>query len=139
MRHIIDGYVFLSKMGFNDAARICLTHSFPLADIHAVSGEWDCSQEEIEFVSDFLSKVEFTTYDRLIQLCDAVSLPSGFCLIEKRMVDVALRYGVNSLTVEKWKAHLEIQQEFEQVIGKSIYKLLPGIVNSTFGIDLSSC
>jgi hypothetical protein len=138
MRHIIDGFVFLSNLGFDDAARICLTHSFPLINIHAVSGEWDCSKEEIGFVSDFLSKVEYSEYDRLIQLCDAIAMPTGFCLIEKRMVDVALRYGVNGLMIEKWKAHFDIKREFEQRIGESIYKLLPGIIENTFGSDLTS-
>ena len=137
-RHIIDGYFYLINKGFDGAARICLTHPFAVKKIDAISGEWDCSQEEIEFVRDYLSKIEFTAYDRLIQLCDAVAMPTGFCLIEKRMVDVALRYGVSSLTLEKWKAHLETKKEFEQLIGKSIYKLLPGIINNTFDTDLSS-
>ena len=30
MRHILDGYNFLSQLGYEDCARICLTHSFPL-------------------------------------------------------------------------------------------------------------
>jgi hypothetical protein len=132
-RHIIDGYFYLLKMGYDDAARICLTHPFALKNIDVISGKWDCSQEEFEFVREYLSKIEFNVYDRLIQLCDAVSLPGGFCLMEKRMVDVAIRYGVNPYTVEKSKAYFEIQKEFEQVIGDSIYKLLPGVVNNTFG------
>jgi hypothetical protein len=137
MRHIIDGYNYLLEKGYDDAARICLTHPFSLKNIYAVSGEWDCSQEEFEYVNDFLSNTEFTAYDRLIQLCDAVASPSGFCLVEKRMVDVAIRYGVNRFMVEKWKAYFEIQKEFEQVIGESVYKLLPGVVDNTFGSDLS--
>jgi len=135
MRHIIDGYNFLTRLGFDDAARICLTHSFPLKNMGAAAGKWDCSQDEFDFVKDYLAGIEFTAYDRLIQLCDAVSSPSGFCLIEKRMVDVAIRHGVNQYTVEKWKAHLEIQKEFEQVIGQSIYRLLTGVVGNTFGFN----
>jgi hypothetical protein len=103
-----------------------------------VSGEWDCSQEEYNLVNDLLSNIEYAAYDRLIQLCDAVSLPTGFCLIEKRMVDVGLRYGVNGYTVERWKAHLQVQREFEEAIGQSIYRLLPGIVENTFGFTSPS-
>jgi hypothetical protein len=136
MRHTIDGYLYLLNMGFDDAARICLTHSFPIKNIDAGSGEWDCSQDELEFVKDFLSKVEFTEYDKLLQLCDALALPTGFCLIEKRLVDVALRRGVNNYTVEKWKAFLMIKMEFEKVIQHSVYTLLPGVVNNTFGFNL---
>ena len=63
---------------------------------------------------------------------DALALPSGFCLIEKRLLDVALRRGFNAYTRDKWKAFLQIQQDFEAVIGQSIYDLLPGVVENTF-------
>jgi hypothetical protein len=135
MRHILDGYNYLTSLGFTDAARICLTHSFPLKNIAAAAGKWDCSQEEYEFIKSFLASIEFTAYDRLIQLCDALASPTGFCLIEKRVVDVAIRRGVNELAVEKWTAYLAIQKEFEQIIGESVYHLLPGVVENTFGFD----
>jgi hypothetical protein len=132
MRHILDGYTYLVEQGFSDAARICLTHSFPVKDAHAGSGEWDGSEQEMAFVQDYLAKIEYTDEDRLIQLCDALALPSGFCLIEKRLLDVSLRHGFNGFTLAKWRAFLQIQQDFEKVIGTSIYDLLPGVVENTF-------
>lgn len=135
MRHIIDGYQYLNRLGYADAARICLTHSFPLKNIESAAGQWDCSREEYEFVKDYLAGAEFTPYDKLIQLCDAVSSPTGFCLIEKRMVDVAIRRGVNDFTVEKWEAFFQIQEEFQQIIGGAIYHFLPGVVDNTFGFN----
>ncbi len=135
LRHTLDGYCFLRNLGFDDAARICLTHSFPIKNIGAGSGEWDCSHDEYEFVRSFIEQIEYTEYDKLIQLCDSLALPTGFCLVEKRLVDVALRRGVNEQTVDKWKAFLMIQKDFEQVIGGSIYKLLPGVVSNTFGSE----
>lgn len=135
MRHAIDGYSFLQTKGYDGTARICITHMFPLPDVRTVDGRWDCTDEEREFVIKYLANLEMNVYDRLIQLCDAVSLPTGFCIIEKRMIDVALRYGVREFTVRRWKAQLEIQREFEDVIGKSIYQLLPGIVENTLGFQ----
>jgi len=132
MRHALDGYFYLAEAGYHAAARICMTHSFPLKNVYAISGEWDCSQAEIDFANDFLKNIEYTQYDRLIQLCDAVALPTGFCLIEKRLVDVALRRGVNPYTVDKCKAFLQLQREFEQTIGRSIYEILPDVVANTF-------
>ena len=41
-------------------------------------------------------------YDRLIRLCDAISLPDGACIMEKRLVDVALRHGLPEFTLKKW-------------------------------------
>lgn len=133
LRHVLDGYTFLKDAGFEDAAQICLTHSFPIQDIRVGSGQWDCSPVEYAFIEGYLASISYTDYDRLIQLCDSLALPSGFCLMEKRLVDVALRRGINDYTVDKWKAFLSIQQAFEQAIGQSIYALLPGVVGGTFG------
>jgi len=135
-RHALDGYRYLAEQGFWDAARICMTHSFPVQDIHYMTGEWDCTSEELAFIARTLAEIVYTPYDRLIKLCDALALPSGFCLVEKRLVDVALRYGTNEYTVKKWKAILQIQRDFEQVLGCSIYSLLPGVVENTFGVEI---
>ena len=79
---------------------------------------------------------EYDDYDRLVQLCDSLALPSGFCLLEKRFVDVALRYGTPPVIVDRWKKILEIKDMFEKKINCSIYKLLPGVVENTFGADI---
>lgn len=133
IRHIIDGYRYLMGLGYEDAARICLTHSFPIQDIRTSSARWDCSPEETEFMKDFLSRIEYDDYDRLIQLCDGIATSSGFCLLEQRMVNVAMRHGVNEFTVEKWKARFKLKAEFERALGVSVYSLLPGVVEVTFG------
>ena len=135
MRHTLDGYHFLTEKGFDYAARICITHVFPLKHINSVAGKWDCTEQEIDFLDEYLSKIEFDEYDRLIQLCDAIALPSGYCLVEKRLMDVALRHGVNEFSVPRWKAFLGIQKDFEDVIGQSIYKVLHGVVENTFGFN----
>jgi hypothetical protein len=135
MRHMIDGYTFLSDQGFEDAARICITHSYIIKEVNSVAGERDCTKQEVEFMMAYLSKLEYDDYDRLVQLSDAISEPSGFCLIEKRLVDVALRYGLNDFSLLRWKAFLEMQRYFEKAIGRSIYSVLPGVVENTFGFD----
>lgn len=132
MRHSIDGYNFLYQMGYHLPARICITHSFPYKNSKAVFGKWDCCDDEFKFVDQFLNKIEFDDYDKLIQLCDALALPSGFCLIEKRMIDVALRHGLNEYIVTKWKETFQIQKYFEEYMGKSLYSVLPGVVENTF-------
>ena len=131
-RHILDGYTFMTELGFDDAARICLTHSYPLQDINAGSGTWDGTEDELAFVETYLNGRDYTDYDRLLQLCDALAWPTGFVIIEKRLVDVALRRGINAMTVEKWRAFLALQRYFEKAIGRSIYSVLPGVVENTF-------
>ena len=104
IRHIFDGYDRMNELGQPTIARICLTHSFPLKNIRAFQGSFDCSKQQLAFLQRFLDSCSYDNYDRLIQLCDALSLPSGACILEKRLVDVALRHGVNDLSLEKWSA-----------------------------------
>lgn len=132
MRHVIDGYHFLANEGYEDAARICLTHSYPTENQAHGASPWDGSQEELQFVRAYLKKIQYNNYDRLIQLCDAISLPNGFCLMEKRLIDVVMRYGVNPSTVNRWRSFFAIKQQIEQDIDVSIYRLLPGIIENTF-------
>lgn len=48
--------------------------------------------------------MKYDDYDRLIQPCDAIPLPTGACIMEKRLIDVALRYGVPDFALGKWRA-----------------------------------
>jgi hypothetical protein len=121
--------------GYDGAARICLTHSYPLKNVASGSAAWDGTPEEYEFTQAYLDGIEYNLYDRLIQLCDGVTMASGYCLIEKRMVDVALRYGVNEHSVSKWRAFLEIKDELDRLAGRPVYSLLPRIVEHTFGFS----
>jgi hypothetical protein len=133
MRHVLDGYLFLLEKGFADAARICMTHTFAYQDIRAIYGEWNCSDDELTIIDNYLNKVHYDDYDLLIQLCDSLALPFGFSLLEKRFVETALKYGTNNFTVRKWKSVIELKNYFEGRIGCSIYGLLPKIIENTFG------
>lgn len=124
MKHILSGYIFMLSEGYEDIARICLTHSFPYKNIKAYNGQNDCSEEETEFIQDFLEKTKYNDYDRLIQLCDAISLPDGPTYIEKRLVDVVLRCGFNDYTIPKWKAFFELKEYFDNKTQTDIYSIL---------------
>jgi len=132
LHHIINGYHFLRELGHEDIARISLTHSFAIPDLDAYVGEHDCNPEDISFITDFLSTNKPTDYELLIQLCDGIALPSGFCLMEKRMIYVAMRLGINEKTIPSWRERYKIKEYFEGIIGCSIYQLLPGIIENTF-------
>lgn len=131
-RHMIDGYRYLLEQGYPAAARICLTHSFPVRDITYCVGRWDTEEGEYAFLRDYLDAARYDEYDRLLQLCDALALPAGFCLLEQRLVDIAMRHGVNDKTVPRWQALFDLKRHFDEAAGGSIYRLLPGVVETTF-------
>ena len=59
MKHIYAGYLFMSSLGYDDSARICLTHSFPYKKIGAYNGQDDCSEEETEYIQNYLDMLEY--------------------------------------------------------------------------------
>lgn len=127
VRHIIDGYDYCMAKGWDEVARCCLTHSFPIKDFEADIGKKDITREQYEFIDAYLKKIEYDDYDKLIILCDSLADAKGFCILEKRFVDTARRYGVFPFSVDRWNATVAFMKHFEAMAGESVYKLLPGI------------
>lgn len=131
-RHLLEGYRFCMSKGWDDVAKICITHSFMIQDTKTSIGKWDVSEADFYFMRDFVASAQYDDYDRLVQLGDNLALATGFCLLEKRFVDTTRRYGVNEYTVPRWNAVLKIKEYFEERMGTSVYQVLPGIKESTF-------
>ena len=131
-RHTIAGYQYCMEQGWEEVARICVTHSFMIQDIHSAIGKWDITKEEFELTESIINAAVYDDYDLIVQLSDALALPTGFCLLEKRFVDVACRYGVDENTVARWKKTFEIQGYFEKKMKCSIYDVLPDVKKNTF-------
>lgn len=131
-KHLIDGYRYCAERGWHKAAQICISHAFMIKDISSSIGVFDMPPEDKAFMARFVQEAVYDDYDRLVQLCDALALPTGFCLLEKRFVDVAIRYGMHPATIDRWKTVLAIKADFEKIMGCSIYDCLPGVVENSF-------
>jgi hypothetical protein len=57
MYHILTGYRYLMELGYPAAARICLTHCFPLQDIRSVGSNWDGTPKELDFVAAYIERL----------------------------------------------------------------------------------
>ena len=136
MRHIYAGYKVLIDKGFVDAARICITHSFPLQDIGSYVGDNDqndCTSDEYIIAKNVLENAVYDDYDRLIQLCDSIAGGTGVVLMEKRLISVALRYGTNPMTRAIWQELFNILQNFSDMVGTGgVYGLFPDAPANTF-------
>ena len=131
-RHIIDGYNYAIEKGWDEVARICLTHSFPLQDINTDIGKNDLTIEENNFVDNYLKTISYNDYDKLLILCDALADSQGFCMLEKRFINTTRRYGAFPFTVDRWNATFDIKEYFEKQMGCSIYDVLPNVKETTF-------
>ena len=119
MGHVSDGYSYMMSLGYDEAAKICLTHSFNNQTTDDYIGNFDTTKEELDMIRNALKSVSMDEYDRLIQLCDFIAGAEGVMDIEERMGDVRSRYG--GYPQEKWDKNLEIKKHFEEKMGKDIY------------------
>lgn len=120
--HIYDGYQYMLRLGYDEAARICLTHSFSIQNITDYIGKFDVTPMEQEEIRLALEQTVYDDYDRLIQLCDSIAGAEGIMKMEERMGDVKRRYG--KYPQEKWDMNLSLKKYFEEKTGKDIYDIL---------------
>lgn len=127
-KHVYEGYKFCLENGWDEVAKICMTHSYVLMKEEF---EYEPStKEEIE-IKKYIMNCNVDDYDRLIQLCDSLATDYGFVIIEKRFVDVTRRYGIMEGYVKGWNKTFEIKENFEKVMGCSVYDVLPDIGRTT--------
>ena len=120
--HVYDGWKYMLDLGYDEAARICLTHSFNEGRIEGYIGNFDITTDQIEEIKQALSEIDFDQYDKLIQLCDSMAAAEGVVDMEDRMNDVKRRYG--AYPQSKWDKNMELKDYFEQRVCKNIYEIV---------------
>lgn len=120
--HVSDGYSYMMSLGYDEAARVCLTHSFHDQTLDLYVGKFDTTEEELKLIQDGLRAVVPDEYDRLIQLCDSIAGPEGVVRMEDRMNDVKRRYG--AYPQEKWDCNVALKRYFEEKVGKELYAVV---------------
>lgn len=120
--HVSDGYSYMKSLGYDEVAKICLTHSFNNQTTDDYIGNFDTTDEELALIQNALKEVSMDDYDRLIQLCDSLAGAEGVLDIEERMGDVKRRYG--AYPQEKWNCNLKLKEFFELKTGKNIYTVV---------------
>lgn len=120
--HVYDGWRYMNELGYDEAARICLTHSFNEHRLEDYIGRFDITKEQQEELEKALAETRFDDYDLLIQLCDSLAGAAGVMDMEDRMADIRRRYG--SYPQAKWDRNMELKKIFEKRAGKDIYEIV---------------
>ena len=126
--HVYEGYRYAMDKGWEEVARICMTHSFPLMKDEF---SYEPSTPHEKAIKDYICQHEADDYDKLIQICDAVATDYGFVILEKRFVDVTRRYGIMETYIQGWEVTFQNKAYFEEKMGCSIYDVLPRIGETT--------
>ena len=117
--HVADGFSYMMSLGYDEVARICLTHSFNNQSMDGYIGKIDTTEEELKLIQTELAKITMDDYDRLIQLCDALAGAEGVLDMEERMGDVKRRYGY--YPEDKWNINLGLKKWFEDRMHADLY------------------
>lgn len=128
LAHVYDGYHYLLELGYEDAARIALTHSFNLSKIEDYIGRFDISEDKQAELVSLLSNTKLDDYDYLIQLCDSIAKADSIVTLEERMNDVKSRYGY--YPQEKWDRNMQLKLYFENKMKKDLYQVVTVCISS---------
>ena len=112
----------MMSLGYDEVARVCLTHSFNDQVMEDYIGKEDTTDAEYEQIQNALQMISMDEYDRLIQLCDAIAGADGVLDIAERMTDVRNRYG--SYPKTKWEKNLALKKYFEKKANGEIYSIV---------------
>ena len=126
--HVYEGYKYCLENGWDEAARVCMTHSYRLMKDEF---DYEPSTDAEKAIKEYILHTEADDYDKLIQLCDSLATDYGFVILEKRFVDVTRRYGIMEGYIKGWDVSFEIKETFEEKMGCSIYDVLPDIGRTT--------
>ena len=126
--HVYEGYKYCMSKGWDEAAKICMTHSYLLMKDEFC---YEPKTEQEKAIKSFIMGCKADDYDRLIQLCDSLAVDYGFVILEKRFVDVTRRYGIMEGYIKGWEVAFAIKEDFENRMGCSIYDVLPDIGKTT--------
>ena len=126
--HSVTGYKFMKQEGFDEIARICITHCFP---VHDLGGYWGIEtyfnkQDDFDLTQKVLDQTIYDDYDHLIQLSDMLAVHCDFVTLEKRFEDIQKRYHITDF--KGWKAReqriFELKQDVENRINQPLYDFL---------------
>ncbi len=128
--HGREGFDEMKKLGYDDVARICLTHTFN-------KSEFDISlypfypQEDIFLAKNYLKNIIYDDYDLLICLCDKFFEAFDMVSIEYRVKRIFERCNLTPKVREVLLSESNsLKDHFDKKTGKDIYKIL-GIKDDT--------
>ena len=122
--HGTAGYDEMLKLGFDEVARTCLSHSF--FDSSFTPQDFPAyNQQEILRAASILKQQPFDDYDKLIHLADIMAPWDKIDTVENRIKMITDKYKLPpELSQKKLSEALELKDYFDKLCNKDIYTIL---------------
>ncbi len=122
--HGVDGYDAMNELGYSEVARICISHSFPIADFD-IKNYPKFSEADLLYAKKILNNMVYDDYDYLIQFCDLLFEGLNMVGINARVRGIMSRYGLQFQNVAVlWKNGCRLKKYFDDKLGKDVYDFL---------------
>lgn len=123
-KHDMNGFNYLKDLGYDEKYySICLTHGYLNNDFMCTAGG---IPEDIIFRTNYIKTHEYSIYEKLICLCDLMCTQEMIG-IDKRLIDIIIRYGAFSNTRYHVKEAYKLKEYFDNLLGYNLYALFPDI------------
>lgn len=124
--HPIEGFNYLNKIGYPELAPICITHNF--IDKNIKHSDYPTfNQENFEWTKEYLSHINYSDYDRLIQLADLFSRGKEILSIRQRLDKNKSFYHIENLSYED-KA-FALRDYFDEKYGIDVEQIVADLFN----------
>ena len=124
--HFIEGYNYLMNLGYENEARICLTHSFIDNDIENTINDLN-DIRTYNFIDNYLKNNPHTIYDKIIQLCNLLCIEKGYTTIEKKLLDIVNQKGMCDNFYIYYQSIINLKNRIEKGLNYNLYTLFPEI------------
>lgn len=125
MFHGLSGYKRLMAMGYDEAARAALVHSFFEKEKITPERYVSYSRKDILECAKLLEKTPFDDYDRLIHLADLLAMSTHAVTVEARFEYLAVTYDIDDeLLRDKYVLACDLKKYFDDLCGCDVYDIL---------------
>ena len=126
-KHDINGFNYLKELGYDEEYySICLTHGYLNNDVMCAAGG---IPRDIPFRAEYIKNHKYSIYEKLICLCDLMCAQEVIG-IDKRLIDIIIRYGAYSNTQYHVKEVYKLKKYFDDLLGYNLYNLFPEMMNT---------
>ena len=123
--HGLSGYKRLMTMGYDEAARAALVHSFFEKETITPERYQSYNRNDIIECANLLAKTPFDDYDRLVHLADLLAMSTQATTIEARFEYLAVTYDIDDeLLKDKYALACDLKDYFDNLCGCDVYDLL---------------